>query len=57
MVQMKANNDIIFNPLDSLYIPHGSDERVFNDEYSCVSNRLYIPHGSDESTDTRTCCY
>ena len=35
--------------LNTLYIPHGSDERLLVTVTSVTVTRLYIPHGSDES--------
>jgi len=49
MVQMKVNICIDFPVINnSLYIPHGSDERKILNMYLMQRFRLYIPHGSDE---------
>ena len=36
----------------TLYIPHGSDERVKDGDVWQLGEHLYIPHGSDESLIT-----
>ena len=40
--------------IDSLYIPHGSDESGRNPKDITTPEFLYIPHGSDESYEQLT---
>jgi len=55
MVQMKAMFvSCSTEKIDSLYIPHGSDESGRNPKDITTPEFLYIPHGSDESYEQLT---